>query len=252
MYSFLLLLLLLVHRHLIINGDKMASCQQTFGSSKYDLNSLNTFTLTGSDQEYNYAFTPCGIVPQTSCGGRMVNGVMACQTSKTQSFVAVIAYTDGSKPTNATYTKDAKGIVMTTINGDTCGPRRTMTATFICDKNIKKPTTMEVHEPRPPGCTFNIIVKAAGACPIGSSGGGLSGGAIFVIILIVLIVVYLVGGLLFKRFKQNQTGIAAIPNLDFWLLLPTLIRGGLGFTWSKIRGVCGGGSTSASSSYQSV
>jgi hypothetical protein len=36
-------------------------------------------------------------------------------------------------------------------------------------------------------------------------------------IRLVFVVVYLVGGVLYNRFKNNQTGLAMLPHQSFWV-----------------------------------
>ncbi|CAF2456754.1 unnamed protein product [Rotaria sp. Silwood2] len=99
-----------------------------------------------------------------------------------------------------------------------------------------------------PICQFTITIKAAEACPLKR---GITGGTIFIIILFVLIMIYLVTGILYNRFKQNQTGLALIPNLSFWLLICGLFINGCKFAWSFFRN-CGQGTSSSPKAYESV
>ncbi|CAF4362232.1 unnamed protein product [Rotaria sp. Silwood2] len=98
-----------------------------------------------------------------------------------------------------------------------------------------------------PICQFTITIKAAEACPLKR---GITGGTIFIIILFVLIMIYLVTGILYNRFKQNQTGLALIPNLSFWLLICGLFINGCKFAWSFFRN-CGQGTSSSPKAYES-
>ncbi|CAF1165387.1 unnamed protein product [Rotaria sordida] len=100
---------------------------------------------------------------------------------------------------------------------------------------------------------IRLDVRAAEACPVkgGITGGGITGGAIFIIILFVLIIVYLVCGIIYNRYKQNQTGLAVIPNRSFWLLLGGMFVDGCKFTWNFVRN-CAQRTFSSSASYESV
>jgi hypothetical protein len=106
---------------------------------------------------------------------------------------------------------------------------------------------MEVKEGPP--CTFNIIIKAAGACPLAPGNTGISGGTIFIIILLVVIVVYVIGVVSYNRFKENQTGVGLLPHPSFWLLLMESFLSGCRFTLSFIRT---GGKGSSGGNYNSV
>jgi hypothetical protein len=250
-----LLLLVVLLQHAAF-GQIMPSCRLTFGSNKYDLTRFSDLTLNGdgtTPDRYHYALNPCGLVPPTSCGTPAPprTGAMACQTSSASSFVSILAYIDGTKQTNASFTERQEpgtGVVMTVRNGDVCrDPTRIMIVTFICDHKVKHPTSMNSDESPP--CTFNIELKAADACPVGSSDGSPSasfgGGAIFVIVVVVIITVYLLVGVLWKRFKQGYRGRETIPHRDFWANLLALIVIGCRFSLSKVR-------CSSNSKYQSV
>jgi hypothetical protein len=249
------LVLLVISFHYAVVGEIMPSCRLTFGSNKYDLTRLSGITLNGdgtTSDRYHYALNPCGILPPTSCGTPVPprDGVMACQTSSTNTFVSVLAYIDGTKPTNAVFTEreePGSGVVMTVRNGDDCRGPRPMIVTFICDQKVKHPSSIDVDES--PACTFNIKLTAADACPLGPSDGSTSapidGGTIFVIVVLVIVTVYVVGGLSWKRFKQGHRGLETIPNRSFWTTVLTDIVTGLRFSLSKLR-------CSSNSKYQSV
>ena len=88
--------------------------------------------------------------------------------------------------------------------------------------------------------------------------GGLSGGSIFLIILLVAVVLYLVGGVLFNKYRRGATGTDVLPNKAFWLDLPGLVAEGCRFSWHKIRALAGGArsgsllSASTGSTYETI
>jgi hypothetical protein len=250
----LLLLVILFHRAAV--GEIMPSCRLTFGSNRYDLTRLSDLTLNGdgtTPDHYHYAINPCGLVPPTSCGIPTTprTGVMACQTSMINTFVSILGFIDGVKETNALFIEreePGSGVVMTIRNGDICGgPPRTMIVTFICDSKVKRPTLIDVDET--PACIFNIELRAADACPLGSSNDPTStsfgGGAIFVIVLVVIVTIYIVGGLSWKRFRQGYRGLETIPHRDFWVNTFALTVSGCKFSLSKVCRI-------SNSKYQSV
>ncbi|CAF1133924.1 unnamed protein product [Rotaria sordida] len=151
----------------------MDSCRQTFGSNKYDLNRLSEFTLFGSDDEYDYAFTPCAIVKPDACHGHTVSNEMSCQYDHSFHMWSTMSFIDSKSPwppnANASYTENpdgpGTGILMTTTNGDPCfGVTRYMRIKFICDKTIEQPANMTVVQWI--RCDFHVEVRAAQACPI--------------------------------------------------------------------------------------
>lgn len=128
---------------------------------------------------------------------------------------------------------DGYGVTIQYINGD---GNRQFEIDLTCDykTDIGAPVFTEEN----PKLHYNFQWATKYACPKGSSGGGggggLSGGSIFLIILLVGGVVYLVGGILFNKFKRQATGVEIIPNVGFWTSLPGLIKDGVMFIVHKI------------------
>lgn len=110
---------------------------------------------------------------------------------------------------------------------------RTSTINFYCDKSDGKFEFVNVENKG--GGNYNYIFqwKTSHACPVKSGGGGgggggsaISGGWIFIIILFSLVILYFVCGALWNRFKLDKRGIEIIPNHEFWLSLPGLVKDG--------------------------
>jgi hypothetical protein len=258
----LLVYLILFLINIIQIESELASCRQTFGTNTYDLNQLSQLTITGQGFPYAYAITPCGIVPTSQCGPNgspFEPGMTACQENildpSNPRFESAMGFLDGyGKLPNIEFIENTDGpgtgVIMTMRNARCSGLERLVKVTFICDQGVKTPTDMDVNES--PSCQFTIKIKAAGACPVGSdgpnTGGGSSGigGTVFVIILLVVVVAYLVGGVLYNRFKQDQTGLAMLPHPSFWLLVFGSFLSGCRVTLTFIR-TCG-----KESSYNSV
>jgi hypothetical protein len=168
--------LILIAFFVVLNSVEcmMNSCLQTFGSNKYDLNGLSKFTLSGSDDEYDYALTPCAIVGREACHNHAVPYEMSCQYYRRYERWFTMAFIDGKSPflpnKNATYEENSDGpgtsVLMTTSNGNTClGVPRYVTIKFICDKTVVRPTDMTVLR-NLTSCEYHIRVRAAQACPI--------------------------------------------------------------------------------------
>jgi hypothetical protein len=239
MVLFYLILFLI---NIIQINSNLASCRQKFGSNTYDLNRLNHLTIMGEETIFRYAMTPCGLVPTSQCGPSSVpfeEGMTACQERflgpAAPIFESAMGFLDGyGKSPDLEFIENTDGpgtgVIMRMRNAKCNGRERPVKVTFICDENVPTPTKMDVVEF--PLCEFTITIKAAGACPVRSSGDG---GAAFVITLLVVVVVYLVGGVLYNRFKHNQTGLAMLPHQSFWLPLFALFLNGCRFTLTFIR-----------------
>ncbi len=50
------------------------------------------------------------------------------------------------------------------------------------------------------------------------------------------VIPYFILGALFMRYRRQQSGLDLVPNREFWGGLPSLVRDGFSFTWSKLRG----------------
>jgi hypothetical protein len=68
------------------------------------------------------------------------------------------------------------------------------------------------------------IVCPGGGNPTGGPAGGMGGGWIFIIILICVSVVYVIGGIVFLKFVQKKEGSEIVPNKDFWMAIPGLVK----------------------------
>ncbi|CAF2045809.1 unnamed protein product [Rotaria magnacalcarata] len=250
----LFFLVLILFNIIQIDGS-LESCRQTFGSHKYDLNQLSDLTILGTDGLFRYALTPCGLVPTNTCGKNALpfeRGMTSCQERiEGTKFESPMGFLDGyGKSPNLQFSENplgpGTGIVMNMRNAFCNGGPRLVKVTFICDKNIKKPTTMSISEK--PTCQFTITIKAAEACPLTKD---LTGGAIFIIILFVLIIVYAVSGVLYNRFKHKESGLALLPHVSFWLHLGGLTLNGCKFTWNCIHS-CSRQTSTSSTTYESV
>jgi hypothetical protein len=85
--------------------------------------------------------------------------------------------------------------------------------------------------------TFNIYIQSRCCCPnkCHYSSGSIGGGAVFVIILVVLIFVYIVGGMIFLKYKHGATGSDMIPNRSMWLNLTSHTVDGVRYSIQVIR-----------------
>lgn len=249
--------LLLVTISIVAIEGKLDACRQTFGTHTYDLNQLSEITLLGTDASFQYALTPCGLVPVEKCGTSSTpfeNGMTSCQERMSPpKFESAMGFLNGyGKTPDLEFIENPQGpgtgVVMTMRNAKCNFAERLVKVTFICDETVTVPSTMDVVEK--PTCAFTITVRAKQACPLTKGTGSLSGGAIFVIIVVVVAVVYLIGGIAYNRVKRHQTGLHLLPNTDFWVSIFGLFVQGCRSSWCFIRSC--GQNTAKSNSYQSV
>jgi cation-dependent mannose-6-phosphate receptor len=65
-------------------------------------------------------------------------------------------------------------------------------------------------------CAYWFDWRTPIACPVGSVATSTSGGLGFFSWITILGSIYLLGGILYKRFVLNKSGIDQIPHLYFW------------------------------------
>lgn len=231
-------------RSLTLVVGQLDACQQTFGSNKYDLNQLNTFTLSGDDGSFRYVLVPCGLVTEQKCGRSTMpfeKGMTACQERISSStFESAMGFLNGyGKSPDLEFLENPSGsgtgVIMTMRNALCNGQQRLVKVVFICDETILKPTTMHVVES--PTCSFTITVRAAGACPVKAdknSKSSFSGGAIFLIILLVFAFVYFVAGITYNRLKDHKSGLELIPHRSVWSSIFVCFFHGVRYTFDRI------------------
>ena len=136
------------------------------------------------------------------------------------------------------------GININYYGGEICDindkqiPRET-TIVLKCDRTIQNYTQVKVTEPEP--CHYQISFSSKYACPDGRE-GEFEGGWIFVIIVLVGLALYFIIGIIIKIAVFKASGKDIIPNTEFWVELPGLIKDGIVFLFNKI--TCRGGSYS--------
>lgn len=243
---------LLLSLCLVVGASSFVSGQgATCGFGGLDFTSLSTSDLSPNDgtpdpQKYTYSLRVCGVVSSPTCTGTIGGGVptaSACMVAKQFSTPYVSGEWTGDAVWSYVNAQDASQGVQYQLSGQkNCGALQLRTATviFVCAQTLGTVTVVtnvcnqSFTIPTPLAC-------AAPAQPSGSTKHGLSGGWVFIIILCVLIPVYVVGGCLYKSKRMGAAGIERCPNIDFWRVLPGLVKDGFGFTYRKLRGLCGGG-----------
>jgi len=102
-----------------------------------------------------------------------------------------------------------------------------------CNPAASTPVKLDIHNPTNVN-SYEITFESVAACPAKAL-GGLSGGSVFLIIVLCATVVYLIGGVIFLGAVKGQRGKDMIPNLDFWSMVPGLVKDGVLFTIDKIK-----------------
>jgi len=133
---------------------------------------------------------------------------------------------------------------------DLCGNPKSISriSTFIlsCTPSVEY-AFVKIEEPGVCQYVFSINTKYAcpGSTPTtggGGSGGevdGMSGGSIFLIIFFAAAGLYFLVGVVVKWRVYSATGVELVPNTEFWVGLPGLIRDGFIYVKNKITGAVG-------------
>jgi len=193
--------------------------------------------ITADQQTTEGFINVCTAIHSTACGAN----VAGCQIWNGGKAMLGAA-------TPFTYTKaevsgdDGYGVTLLYSGGEA---GRAMKINFICGWNAGSGMPQFTSEV---GSTYNFNWVSQYGCPTNASpggssggGGGLSGGSILLIILLCVVVVYIAGGVALNKFARHKEGVEVIPNVDFWVMLPGLVKDGGMFIYHKIRGVSGGG-----------
>jgi len=233
------------------SGDQ---CKGKVGSFVYDLTNLKAATggndvITQDVPGNTYYYRPCQVLQQTECQSDGDPSPAVCQkdTRKIPQYhdcgsFNQVSWAPRSGGDNSGFFMDFKG-------GE---EDRHSDIEFICDGSAAGVGVFSTATPTEfPTHFYHLQYRTKWACPQGGDGGdgggggdggssgGISGGWIFIIILICLIVIYLIGGVLYNRFRRDLRGWELIPNLAFWAALPGLVWSGHVYVYKKLRGLCG-------------
>lgn len=83
---------------------------------------------------------------------------------------------------------------------------------------------------------LSFLLHSKYACPRKS---GLSTGSVLIIIFGCVLLVYIVAGVLFNKFHRGASGKEVIPNVNFWMDFPLLVKDGVEFSYQFCKKTCG-------------
>jgi len=241
---------------MILAASGQNDCKGKVGNYNYDLTELakkigavDLQTQDTNQPPQTYYYRVCGVVSNNFC--QTVDDMTPAVCQKDSRIPA--EFHDCGNQKTARFQRlpsggDDAGFTLSYTGGQ---DGRAAMIYFKCDKSKDPGVLSFVKED--PIKTYDLQYVSKYACPTNGGGGGgggggddddggISGGWIFIIILSSLLVLYLVGGVAFNKFYRHHEGKEIIPNVDFWLALPGLVKDGHLFVWRKARSLTGRGS----------
>ncbi|XP_077979000.1 uncharacterized protein LOC144434423 [Glandiceps talaboti] len=233
--------LLLLARQTVGDCVKINSCSCKFDDGKViDLTPLageggkpKFYEQLGPGSEYFYSYNPCEDFSEDGdC-----KDVAVCQLT-----VDKKNYYDLGDQKSASFSTAGEIVTITYVGQGQILPmvERTSKVRLICG-SPGSADSLTIYGESGPGTTlYNFDLSSPHCCPKdapsgGDTSSGISIGTILLIVVIVLVTVYFVGGILFLKFVKNEEGSDVIPNKNFWVVLPGLIKDGILFAVKPCR-----------------
>lgn len=215
----------------------------------WDLNGMKKYQVEDvgkNDSTFKMSF--CRNSPDSACVATKSTGKIPqslCEYKTDGSVVGIASFLEEPLPTYQLIDRDipAKGITIRISNGDECviATEDNLTAKYffigqlLCDMTAEKPTLKMITSSL---CMYRAEIKSKFGCTgYTESDGGV--GWIVIIIFISLLALYFVAGFIVCTKRYGKTGKEAIPNIEFWSALPSLVVAGVLFTFAKIKSLFG-------------
>jgi len=225
----IIIFILILLMNTILN-EAQTPCSITDSNSgfTYDFGALKNNSYEISTTGLTFHLTPCAInleSKQPPCQQQSpvvyFDNVRCwyCATLETQQF---------------SITNDSK-ILLAYSRGELgggCSTPRQVNIIFECDPSDRG--LYQVKVDTPVKCTHSLYWKSKYACGINNNtpNNGLTGGSWFLITIFAIVLpVYLIGGILYNYKIKGSTGWEVLPNIQFWIMLPLLVRDGCKFTF---------------------
>jgi len=214
-------------------------CWQMPSGNIYDLTqSYNGQEYHFSDGTNDYYWSPCHIPVDCQTG----TPSPICQHTTTDTTFGLGAV---SGAVIAELSPPGSGVTINyPPNKSTPKNTRQSVLTLVCDQT-QSPGVPAGQVTENPVLTYQLSFKSKFACPSvaptpgpnNNSGGGFDMGWVFVIIVLVGSFVYVVGGTMLNHFYFGaELGLSAIPQWEFWIGVPSLMKDGAMFVYNKITG----------------
>ncbi|XP_076360741.1 uncharacterized protein LOC143252462 [Tachypleus tridentatus] len=187
---------------------------------------------TSTNDTYRYSYNPCFDFKEGPANNPLVDcssEVAACQISPDGKFY----YSLGNQASAQFYWNVIGSVLQVVYHAPHA--RRQTNVTLVCSQESSSPELNVLGETKPGAeqYEFNLITKCAcpDGCPLTNphTDGGLSTGSILVLVFFILLAIYLIGCMAFLKIVRGASGKEMIPNYDFWMDFPLLVRDGTVF-----------------------
>ncbi|KAL3831677.1 hypothetical protein ACJMK2_023400 [Sinanodonta woodiana] len=205
-----------------------SSCKCTFkDGSVVDLSSLGNTDLTPrfkdvlSPDGNFYSFNPCyGFNERPGC----TDAAICLTTSDHRTHVLYAQANDGSFQNDEV----SKKLVLYYFNSDAGIPA---IVDLVCDEKVQVPI-FRTNGVLQTGLSMSLTSKYACVTSYKMTGSviGISAGTVLCIIFFSLLLAYLIGGMVFMRYRKNARGLEIVPHVTLWKSIPGLIKDGVLFS----------------------
>jgi len=216
------------------------SCEYTAGTgASYDFSSLTNGSTDFATFDVNgvYYFQICTPLIH-NCSAGLVNGqpTMGCQvTAQAQNSLGTLASQSYASVLNATGNSTAPPVVTVYYyDGKRGGRGRNAEVRIVCSVGQTSPSVKIMETSNTVNVTYVFTVQTDATCSGGTAKKG--GGLYFIIIFFALIAVYFIGGALYMKFARHAEGREIIPNVEFWVELPGLLKDGCLYSYNQTIG----------------
>ncbi|CAF0991764.1 unnamed protein product [Adineta ricciae] len=173
-----------------------------------------------------YSYNPCYSFTQVNC-----LDVAACQAHQTDPKLTYSLGTQNSVQWRTNLGQELPTLVYKTTE-------RTLEVTLKC-LGPKESNRLDVQGLDTVKRIYSMTLSSKCACWDGCGSGstandGISGGLVFIIVLFALLCIYLIGFMVFNKFKRQATGLDMLPHRTFWISLPGYALAGTRFIFGKI------------------
>lgn len=227
-----------------VNGDlcrKVSGCKCVFpsglGVDLLPLNKENVW-LSASMNNATFYFHPCSDLPLGNHTGEndCTLGTSACLFNKTTGTFHNL----GSTQNTSFFSTGVKEFPILYFSHHNYTTGIGLRCAF-----VNQSALIYINNTRYKNTTHLFELQSRWACPVeilndtpstkvsaSSSNGGLSTGSVLVIIFFLFATLYFVGGAVALKLLRGAEGREMIPNYDFWVDLPNLVRDGATFVFN--------------------